>query len=56
MLCAVVAMVLNQEGDICRKEGTDAVDLEEHEMRRLVKRVVLQRQQGVDDEGSDFEE
>jgi hypothetical protein len=45
---------LNQEGDICRDQSQVGDAPEEQEMRQLVKRVVLQRQQEVDDEDSDF--
>ena len=52
---ADAALVLNQEGDVCRQEGQTGADAEQDEMRQLVKRVVLQRQQSLDDENSDFD-
>ena len=52
--CADAALVLNQEGEICRTDGEAAAEQEEREVRQLVKRVVLQRQQDADDEDSDF--
>lgn len=55
---ADVALVLNQEGDICKGpgEGEGGGAPEERELRDLVKRVVLQRQADVDDEDSDFDD
>lgn len=53
-LHADAALVLNQEGDICRADGDEAASHEDREVRQLVKRVVLQRQQDADDEDSDF--
>jgi hypothetical protein len=58
-VAADAALVLNQEGSICREEegsGAEAAggDPQEREVRQLVKRVVLQRQQDRDNEDSDF--
>jgi hypothetical protein len=58
-VAADAALVLNQEGSICREEESSGVEAaeggpQEREMRQLVKRVLLQRQQDRDDEDSDF--
>jgi hypothetical protein len=47
--------VLNQEGPICGDPDETTGEPSEQQMRRFVKRVVLQRQQEVDDEDSDFD-
>jgi hypothetical protein len=52
--CADVALVLNQEGPICGVRDSKTDEPSEQEMRHFVKRVLLQRQQEVEDEDSDF--
>ena len=53
-MSAEVALVLNQEGPVCSDEGRTAKEQEEQDVRQMVRRVVLQRQQDVEDEDSDF--
>lgn len=54
----LVALVLNQIGDICRRPGEEEGNGDNgvQDLRGLVKRVVLQRQKQLDeDEDSDFD-
>lgn len=50
---ADAALVLNELGPICRSTEEDVNDAMDRDAQRLVKRVILQREQ--EDEDSDFD-
>ena len=54
--CAEVTLVLNQVGPICKlADDADSQEPEMHELKSLVKRIVLQRQQAHDDDEESFD-